>query len=323
MTDSHNPGDIPMNENTRKGRIEQEELLRNEADPLTHTPVHMLELRDVGKHYGNIIALRDVTMAVDGGRVTCVLGDNGAGKSTLIKIIAGLHEHDAGVLNIMGEERNLSSPREALDSGIAAVYQDLAVVPLMPIWRNFFLGSELTTGKGPFKRLDVERMKETTKVELAAMGIDLRDVEQPIGQLSGGERQCVAIARAVHFGAKVLILDEPTAALGVKQSGVVLRYILQARDRGLGVIFITHNPHHAFPVGDRFLLLKRGRSIGYYDKKDITLEELTAQMAGGAELAELAHELEQLGEHDDLAAEVKAEAREAVEHAPGSERNLA
>ncbi len=138
-------------------------------------------------------------------------------------------------------------------------------------------------------------MRRTTKKELADMGIDLRDVEQPIGTLSGGERQCVAIARAVYFGAKVLILDEPTAALGVKQSGVVLKYILQAKERGLGVIFITHNPHHAYPVGDRFLLLKRGRSLGYYRKDQISLEELTAQMAGGAELEQLSHELESVG----------------------------
>lgn len=289
-------------------QIDQQTLLQGEPDPLTHTPVHLLSLESVGKRYGNIIALRDVTMAVDNGRVTCVLGDNGAGKSTLIKIIAGLHQHDEGTFKIMGQERKLASPREALNSGIAAVYQDLAVVSLMPIWRNFFLGSELTTGKGPFKRLDVQRMKDITLKELAEMGIELRDVEQPIGQLSGGERQCVAIARAVYFGAKVLILDEPTAALGVKQSGVVLRYILQARDRGLGVIFITHNPHHAYPVGDRFLLLKRGKSIGYYEKQDVTLEELTAQMAGGAELAELAHELEQLGGHGDVVEEVQAEA---------------
>jgi simple sugar transport system ATP-binding protein len=166
--------------------------------------------------------------------------------------------------------------------------------------------------------MDVQKMKDITLKELAEMGIDLRDVEQPIGQLSGGERQCVAIARAVYFGAKVLILDEPTAALGVKQSGVVLRYILQARDRGLGVIFITHNPHHAFPVGDRFLLLKRGKSIGYYDKKDITLDELTAQMAGGAELAELAHELEQLGGHSDVVKAVQAEVAGVSEVADAS-----
>ena len=276
-------------------------------DPAVSVPEHLLMLDSVGKHYGNIIALHDVTMAVDAGRVTCVLGDNGAGKSTLIKIIAGLHPHDQGTFTVLGEERQFSSPRQALDLGIAAVYQDLAVVSLMPIWRNFFLGSELTSGAGPFKRLDVERMKEITRTELQDMGIDLRDVEQPIGQLSGGERQCVAIARAVHFGAKVLILDEPTAALGVKQSGVVLRYILQARDRGLGVIFITHNPHHAYPVGDRFLLLKRGRSIGYYTKKDVTLEQLTTQMAGGAELVELASELEELGSHKDIVAAVEAE----------------
>ena len=289
------------------GHITNQVLLQNETDTLTSTSVHLLHLEQVSKKYGNIIALSDVTMSVDTGRVTCVLGDNGAGKSTLIKIIAGLHQHDEGTLTVLGQPRKFSSPRDALDSGIATVYQDLAVVPLMPIWRNFFLGSELTTGMAPFRRLDVAKMKAITKTELAQMGIDLRDVEQPIGQLSGGERQCVAIARAVYFGAKVLILDEPTAALGVKQSGVVLRYILQARDRGLGVVFITHNPHHAYPVGDRFLLLKRGKSIGYYEKKDIKLDELTVQMAGGAELAELAHELEELGGHQDIVDEVEDE----------------
>ena len=123
------------------------------------------------------------------------------------------------------------------------------------------------------------------------MGIDLRDVEQPIGTLSGGERQCVAIARAVYFGARVLILDEPTAALGVRQSGVVLKYIAKARDRGLGVIFITHNPHHAYPVGDRFMLLRRGRSMGNFPKAEMTLDELVQMMAGGAELEALSHEL--------------------------------
>ncbi|GAB3044058.1 ATP-binding cassette domain-containing protein [Sediminivirga luteola] len=258
----------------------------------TETGTPLLKLENVSKHYGNIIALRDVTMEADAGSVTCVLGDNGAGKSTLIKIIAGLHEHTDGKFMMSGTELRLSSPRAALGLGIATVYQHLAVVPLMPIWRNFFLGSELTTGWGPFKRLDVKRMKEITKKELADMGIDLRDVDQPIGQLSGGEKQCVAIARAVYFGAKVLILDEPTAALGVKQSGVVLKYIVNARARGLAVVFITHNPHHAYPVGDRFLVLKRGRAIAYQEKKDISLEELTGLMAGGAELEELAHELE-------------------------------
>lgn len=261
----------------------------------TATTTPLVELTDVGKHYGNIIALRGITLEVSAGEVTCVLGDNGAGKSTLIKIIAGLHQHDEGEFQVEGKPVTFGSPRDALDRGIATVYQDLAVAPLMPVWRNFFLGSEATKGAGPFRRLDVDFMRETTKKELLDMGIDLRDVNQPIGTLSGGERQCVAIARAVYFGAKVLILDEPTAALGVKQSGVVLRYIVQARDRGLGVIFITHNPHHAFPVGDRFLLLKRGQSIGYYEKNQITVEELTSMMAGGAELEQLVHELKQVG----------------------------
>ncbi|MEU3183586.1 ATP-binding cassette domain-containing protein [Streptomyces sp. NPDC006923] len=252
----------------------------------------LVQLDNVSKYYGNVRALEGVSLEVHPGEISCVLGDNGAGKSTLIKIIAGLHRHDAGDFLIEGEQTSLGSPREALDLGIATVYQDLAVVPLMPVWRNFFLGSEPTRGSGPFKRLDVELMRETTRSELLRMGIDLRDVDQPIGTLSGGERQCVAIARAVHFGAKVLVLDEPTAALGVKQSGVVLKYVAAARDAGLGVVLITHNPHHAFLVGDRFVLLKRGVMAGSHTRDSITLDELTRQMAGGSELDELSHELE-------------------------------
>ncbi|MBW8482538.1 ATP-binding cassette domain-containing protein [Actinomadura parmotrematis] len=252
----------------------------------------LIGLAGVGKHYGNVIALRDVSLAVDAGQVVCVLGDNGAGKSTLIKIISGLHRPDAGTYEVAGEPVAFGSPREALDRGIATVYQDLAVVPLMPVWRNFFLGAEL---RRSFGRLDIAAMRRTTRDELAGMGIDLRDVDQPIGTLSGGERQCVAIARAVHFGARVLVLDEPTAALGVKQAGVVLRYVARARARGLGVVFITHNPHHAYPVGDRFLVLKRGRVLADRAKDAITRDELTALMAGGAELDELAAELSGTG----------------------------
>jgi simple sugar transport system ATP-binding protein len=259
------------------------------ADTTTEAP--LVRLTDAGKNYGSIIALQGVTLDVGASEVTCVLGDNGAGKSTLIKIIAGLHQHTHGSYEVEGQSVKFGSPREALDRGIATVYQDLAVVPLMPVWRNFFLGNEVR--KGP--AMDIAGMRKMAKQELLDMGIDLRDVDQPIGTLSGGERQCVAIARAVHFGARVLILDEPTAALGVKQSGVVLRYIIQAKERGLGVIFITHNPHHAYPVGDRFLILKRGRSLGYWKKDEVTMGELTGLMAGGSELEELHHELEQAG----------------------------
>jgi simple sugar transport system ATP-binding protein len=253
--------------------------------------VPLVRLVNAGKRYGAVIALHDITMEVSAGEVTCVLGDNGAGKSTLIKIIAGLHQPSSGTYEVEGAPVAFDSPRQALERGIATVYQDLAVVPLMPVWRNFFLGNEVRKGL----RIDIPAMKKMCKDELLAMGIDLRDVDQPIGTLSGGERQCVAISRAVHFGAKVLILDEPTAALGVKQSGVVLKYIIQARERGLGVVFITHNPHHAYPVGDRFLLLNRGASIGYYEKSQVTRDELTGLMAGGTELEQLSHELESAG----------------------------
>jgi len=262
------------------------------ATETTPTASPLVELDRVSKYYGNIRALEGVSLEVNAGEISCVLGDNGAGKSTLIKIVAGLHRHDAGTFRIEGEEVTLANPRDALDRGIATVYQDLAVVPLMPVWRNFFLGSEPTRGKGPFKRLDVELMRETTRTALLRMGIDLRDVDQPIGTLSGGERQCVAIARAVHFGAKVLVLDEPTAALGVKQSGVVLKYVAAARDQGLGVVLITHNPHHAYLVGDRFVLLKRGVMAASHTKDSVTLDELTRQMAGGSELEDLRHALE-------------------------------
>jgi simple sugar transport system ATP-binding protein len=267
----------------------------------------LLEIRGVSKYFGSVISLNDISTTVRAGEVTCVLGDNGAGKSTFIKILAGVYQPDAGELLMDGQQVHFNSPRQSLDAGIATVYQDLAIVPLMAIWRNFFLGSEPTKGWGPFRRFDMDKAKEVTRKEMAAMGIDIRDPEQPVGTLSGGERQSVAIARAVHFGARVLILDEPTSALGVKQAGVVLKYIVQARDRGLGVIFITHNPHHAYPVGDRFVLLKRGRSLGDFAKSEISRAELTGLMAGGAELDELAHELERDGAGKDQLAQVLAE----------------
>jgi simple sugar transport system ATP-binding protein len=251
----------------------------------------LLEVRNVCKYFGNVVALKDISVGVSAGEVTCVLGDNGAGKSTFIKILSGVHRHDEGELLVEGEETHFNSPREAKERGIATVFQDLATVPLMSIWRNFFLGSEPRKKFGPFEYLDVKFAQETMHEELRKMGIDVRDPDQPVGTLSGGERQAVAIARAVYFGAKVLILDEPTSALGVKQSGVVLRYVAQARDRGLGVIFITHNPHHAYPVGDRFVILNRGRLMGDWRKSEISRDELVKQMSGGAELDALEHEL--------------------------------
>jgi simple sugar transport system ATP-binding protein len=251
----------------------------------------LVEMEQVGKSYGAIRALEGISLTVNAHEVTCVLGDNGAGKSTLIKIISGLHPHSEGVLKVDGEHTSFGSPRESLDRGIATVYQDLAVVGLMEVWRNFFLGSEIRKGRFPMAPLDIRKMREIADAELRKMGIHVKDINQPIGTLSGGQRQCVAIARAVYFGARVLILDEPTAALGVKQSGVVLKYTAAARDAGLGVVFITHNPHHAFMVGDHFIILKLGRRVLDKRRSEVTLEELATEMAGGQELAELSHEL--------------------------------
>ena len=258
------------------------------------TMAPLLEADNISKFYGNIVALKDISMYVDAGEVTCILGDNGAGKSSFIKILSGAHRADAGRLLVDGEEVQFRSPRDAREKGIATVYQDLAMVPLMSIWRNFFLGAEPRKGVGPLKWFDAAKAKRIVRRELREMGIDIRDPDQPVGTLSGGERQSVAIARAVYFGARVLILDEPTSALGVKQAGVVLKYILQARERGVAVIFITHNPHHAYPVGDRFVILNRGQSLGAYEKTEIDRQELVRLMAGGSELAELEHELESI-----------------------------
>ncbi|HTW25795.1 MAG TPA: ATP-binding cassette domain-containing protein [Acetobacteraceae bacterium] len=254
------------------------------------TPI--IQLKNIGKNYGNINALRGVNLTVRQREVTCILGDNGAGKSTLINIIAGLFSYDEGDYIVDGKRVQFSSPREALDRGIAAVYQTLALVPLLPVWRNFFLGSELKEGWGPFRRLDIKTMYGETQDALEKMGIHLENLEQPVGTLSGGQRQVVAIARAIHFGARVLILDEPTAALGVAQSGLVLRYIAAAaRDQGIGVIFITHNPHHAWLVGDHFIVLARGEVETDAPRADLSLDNLMFHMAGGAGLSALEHEL--------------------------------
>jgi len=234
---------------------------------------HLLEADKVSKYFGNVIAVKDISAYLDAGEVLCILGDNGAGKSTLIKILSGVHQPAAG---------------------IATVYQDLAIVPLMSVWRNFFLGAEPTKGAPPLRYLDVRSAKQEARRHLLEMGIDIRDPDQPVGTLSGGERQAVAISRAVYFGARVLILDEPTSALGVKASGIVLRNVVRAREHGAGVVFITHNPHHAYPVGDRFVILNRGQTLGTYAKGEIDQQELVRLMAGGAELAELQHELESL-----------------------------
>ena len=240
----------------------------------------ILEVRRITKRFGRVVALEEASFAARSGEVTCLLGDNGAGKSTVIKVLAGVHGPTTGAYLVDGAPVRFASPREALAAGIATVYQDLAVIPLMSVWRNFYLGSEPVLGRGPLRRIDVRTCRRQALSELSAMGIELRDVDQPVGSLSGGERQAVAIARALHFGARVLLLDEPTAALGVRQSDLVLDKVRRAAERGVAVILVTHNPHHAHPVGDRFVVLRRGRVIAKGSRENLTVDALARLMSG-------------------------------------------
>ncbi|WP_165165145.1 ATP-binding cassette domain-containing protein [Corynebacterium qintianiae] len=248
----------------------------------------IIQLKNITKSYGSFHALRGVDLDIEAGKVVCVLGDNGAGKSTLIKILSGLHEPTSGEMLLDAIPATFSSPRDAIGRGIATVYQNLAIVDSLSVWRNFFLGNEISGFLGALKEA---QMRERCAAALRKMGIDIPDVDVEAGKLSGGQRQVLAIARAIHFGARVVILDEPTAALGVKQSGVVLRFVAAARDRGVAVVLVTHNPHHAFLVGDTFTILKLGRQELIAERAEITLDELTHHMAGGGELEALSHEL--------------------------------
>ncbi|MCQ8239299.1 ATP-binding cassette domain-containing protein [Rhizosaccharibacter radicis] len=251
----------------------------------------LIEIRDVRKEFGHVIALAGVSLTVRAGEVLCLLGDNGAGKSTLIKTLSGVHRPSSGTFLVEGKVASFGGPRDALNAGIATVFQDLAMIPLMSVTRNFFMGREPTQGVWPFRRVDFKQCRNVTHAEMRRIGIDVRDPDQAVGTLSGGERQCVAIARAVYFGAKVLILDEPTSALGVAQTSMVLKYINLVKSRGLGVIFITHNVRHAYAVGDSFTVLNRGRTLGTYAKNEIAMDALQNLMAGGKELQELSSEL--------------------------------
>jgi simple sugar transport system ATP-binding protein len=264
----------------------------------------LLEARNISKYFGAVVALEGVSLTVHAGRINCLLGDNGAGKSTLIKTLSGVHPPDDGTLAVDGEPVRFASPRDALDAGIATVYQDLSVMPLMSISRNFFLGNEPTIGWGPFKRFDGAKADAIAREEMHNIGIDVRDTEQLVGTLSGGERQTLAIARAEYFGARVLILDEPTSALGVKESAFVLRHAIAARNKGLGVIFITHNVQHALPIGDSFTILTRGRSGGTYRRGELTAEQLHGLMGGGSELEELQSDLEMLARREEAGEDV-------------------
>jgi simple sugar transport system ATP-binding protein len=251
----------------------------------------LIELRDVSKQFAGVEALRDVSIAVGAGEVVCLLGDNGAGKSTLIKILSGFHQPSSGSILIDGTETRFRDPRDARTRGIATVHQDVGTIPLMSVGRNFFLGAELTKGWGPFRHLDIEAANRIALEQIKGFGITrVRDGDQLVGTLSGGERQVLAIGRAMYFGAKVLILDEPTSALGVKEAGTVLRFIQRARTQGVGIVFITHNAHHAMSVGDRFVVLIQGHVAADFERGEKTSLEILNLMAGGQDIDDVTGE---------------------------------
>ncbi|SMX46488.1 ATP-binding cassette domain-containing protein [Maliponia aquimaris] len=255
------------------------------------TPV--LEMRKVDKSFGPIDVLHEISLKVNEGEVLCLLGDNGAGKSTLIKTLSGVYQPTRGEMLMDGKPVRFDRPRDAQEMGIATVHQFGGTYPLMSIGRNFFAGNEPTRGIGPFKVFDRHKANRIAVDEVQKMGITrITDGDRLVGGLSGGERQSLAIARAVYFGARVLILDEPTAALGVKQAAHVLRIVNEAKRRGLAVIFITHQVMHAMAVGDHFAVLIRGAIAADFRKGEKTREEIADLMAGGESMADLEANIE-------------------------------
>ncbi len=246
----------------------------------------IVSLQRVSKSFGPIDVLHDITLEIRAGEVLCLLGDNGAGKSTLIRLLSGVHQPTSGAIMLDGKAIRFASPKDAADHGIATVHQFGGTFPLMSIGRSFFVGAEPTKGWGPFKVFDRKLANEVALKAVQSFGITrITDGDRLVGGLSGGERQSLAIARAVHFGAKVLILDEPTAALGVKQAAHVLRIVNEAKRRGLAVVFITHQVMHAMAVGDHFAVLIRGAIAADFRKGEKTREEITDLMAGGETMA--------------------------------------
>jgi simple sugar transport system ATP-binding protein len=252
----------------------------------------LIETSNLVKKFGSFTALNGVDLSVFPGEVHALLGDNGAGKSTLIKILSGVFPPTSGEIKVEGQVVNFASPRDASDAGIGTVYQDLALNPLTSVTRNFFLGRELTSFKSPFGLLKMDEMHRIATEEMAKIGINIADPQQAVGTMSGGQRQTLAIARAIYFGAKVLILDEPTSALGQKQQMEVLKTIRRVQKMGdIAIILITHNEIHARLIADRFTFLSLGEVIGKGTSKDLEGDDIKRLMAGGAKIGDLAKEL--------------------------------
>ncbi len=253
---------------------------------MTGNPV--IEFRNVSKHYSGVEAVTGLSFQLVPGEVVCLLGENGAGKSTVIKMLTGLEAPTDGTILVDGTETHFSTPREARAAGISTVYQEVGTLPLMSVGRNFVLGAEPLKGIGPFKYLDIASANRIAVQEMQKLGIArVKSGNQLVGTLSGGERQALAIGRATYFGARVLVLDEPTAALGLRESATVLRLIDKVRESGVAVLFITHNGYHAHATGDSFVVLRRGAPVAQFSRGERTVGEIMELMSGGEELTRL------------------------------------
>ena len=240
----------------------------------------LIDVQSISKHFGSVIALREVSMTVRAGEVMCLLGDNGAGKSTLIKILSGAHQPDAGRIFVEGREVRLPSPKAAMALGIETIYQYTAMVPQMSVARNIFIGREpLTRWRiGGIGLMDTRAMVEHATRSLTNIDLTTRSPDTTVEELSGGQRQSVAIARAMYFKSKMLILDEPTNHLSVKETNKVLDYVAGLKTQGVASIFISHNLHHVYPIADRIVVMARGEKIADLRKRDTTIEDLTDMM---------------------------------------------
>lgn len=246
---------------------------------------NLIEMKEIFKHFGTVTALKNVNFHIQNQEIVGLVGDNGAGKSTLIKILTGVFPPDSGEIYFEGRKIKLNSPRIARDLGIETVHQNLALIDLMSIARNFFLGREpVRSLGGVINILDKSKIEDVTERVLRDIGINVRSVDEEVSILSGGERQSVAIGRAIHFGAKLLVLDEPTAALSIKESQKVLDYVLEARERGLSVIFITHNIYHVYSVADRFTILEHGQKLGDFRKDEVCTDDLIEVIRSGRKI---------------------------------------
>ena len=245
--------------------------------------IPVVRMENIVKRFGTITALDGVDFTVDKHEVVGLLGDNGAGKSTLIKVLTGVYTPTSGQIYFEGKKVDIPSPREARALGIETCYQDLALVNQMSITRNFFLGRELLRRLGPITVLDMKGMNDQAREALKHIGIQIRSPQEKVGKLSGGERQSIAIGRARHFGAKLLILDEPTSALSVGETHKVLTYTQNAKERGLSVIFITHNVGHVYQVADRFTIIRHGHLVGNYTRDEVDEQDIADLITGERE----------------------------------------